>query len=103
MFTSFRPNDDVCDSGGRGRLYGLYYETGTAYKKDIFSLTDPPVGTVLERSLDLGQGKPSSLAIHIGQEEGGKIYVQQSTGTIQERLLNTPFRIKSGGVSWYEE
>jgi type IV pilus assembly protein PilY1 len=103
MFTSFRPNNDVCDSGGRGRLYGLYYETGTSYKKDIFSLADPPLGTTFKRSVDLGQGKPSSLAIHIGQEKGGKIYVQQSTGTIQELLLNTPFRMKSGTVVWYEE
>jgi type IV pilus assembly protein PilY1 len=103
MFTSFRPNNDVCDSGGRGRLYGLYYETGTSYKEDIFSLADPPVGTTFERSVDLGQGKPSSLAIHIGQEEGGKVYVQQSTGTIQELVLNTPFRMKSGTVIWYEE
>ena len=54
-------------------------------------------------SVDLGQGKPSSLAIHIGQEEGGKLYVQQSTGTIRELLLKTPFRMKSGGVVWYEE
>jgi type IV pilus assembly protein PilY1 len=103
MFTSFRPNDDVCDSGGRGRLYGLYYETGTPYKKDIFSLSESSHHTELERSVDLGQGKPSSLAIHIGQEEGGKIYVQQSTGNIQELLLNTPLRVKSGGVAWYEE
>jgi type IV pilus assembly protein PilY1 len=103
MFTSFRPNDDVCDSGGNGQLYGLYFETGTPYKKDIFSLDETPHDTELERSVDLGQGKPSSLAIHIGQEEGGKVYVQQSTGTIQELLLNTPFHVKSGGVSWYEE
>jgi type IV pilus assembly protein PilY1 len=103
MFTSFMPNNDVCDSGGRGRLYGLYYETGTSYKKDIFSLDDPPLGTTFKRSVDLGQGKPSSLAIHIGQEEGGKVYVQQSTGTIQELVLNTPFRMKSGSVVWYEE
>ena len=103
MFSSFKPTDDICESGGRGRLYALYYETGTPFSSDIFSFSDPPYGSKLERSMDLGQGKPSSLAIHIGQEKGGKVYIQQSTGTIKELLLKTPFGIKSGGTLWYEE
>jgi type IV pilus assembly protein PilY1 len=103
LFTTFKPINDVCLSGGEGRLYAVYYETGTAYKRDIFSLDDPPLGTALERSMDLGQGRPSSLAIHIGQEKGGKTYVQQSTGTIKELAVDTPFYPKSGAAVWYEE
>ena len=103
MFTSFKPQADICDRGGQGRLYALYYETGTAFRSDSFSLCDPPLGTELERSVDLGQGKPSGVGLHIGQEKGGKIYVQQSTGIIEELLMKTPLNMKSGSVSWYEE
>jgi type IV pilus assembly protein PilY1 len=103
MFTSFKPNEDICGFGGEGRLYALYYETGTPYSRDVFSVGDPPMGSVLERSVTLGQGRPSSLAIHVGQEKGGKAYVQQSTGTIEEMILKTPFGQKSGNVLWYEE
>jgi len=103
MFSSFRPNTDICQYGGNGRIYGLYYETGSAYKRDVFSLCTPALGTKLARSLDLGQGRPSGIAMHIGQEKGGKTYVQQSTGTIEEMLMNTPFSQKSGSVMWYED
>ncbi len=103
MFSSFKPNVDICQYGGDGRIYGLYYETGTAYKKDIFSLWDPGIGTKLARSLDLGQGRPSGLAIHLGQQKGGKLYIQQSTGTIEEMVMKAPFAIKSGAMMWYED
>ena len=103
MFSSFQPLADICGFGGDGRLYALYYETGTPYSRDIFSIGNPPVGTVLERSVSLGHGRPSSLAIHVGQQKGGKVYVQQSTGTIEEIMTITPFSQKSGSVIWYEE
>jgi type IV pilus assembly protein PilY1 len=103
MFSSFKPNNDICQYGGDGRIYGLYFETGTAYKRDVFSLGNPAFGTVLDRSLDLGQGRPSGLAIHLGQQKGGKIYVQQSTGTIEELVMKAPFAQKSGTVLWYED
>lgn len=103
MFSTFKPNTDICQYGGDGRLYGLYYETGTAYKQDVFSHGNPAAGTKLERSLDLGQGRPSGISIHLGQQKGGKLYVQQSTGAIEEMLVNPPFRSKSGSVNWYEE
>ena len=103
MFTSFKPNEDICGFGGQGRLYAMYYETGTPYSRDVFSLGNPAMGTLLERSVTLGQGRPSSLAIHVGQEKGGKVYVQQSTGTIEELVMRTPFGQKSGNVLWYED
>jgi type IV pilus assembly protein PilY1 len=101
MFTSFKPNSDICGYGGQGRLYGLYYETGTPYKLGVFSLVQPEPGSAIPRSIDLGEGRASSLAIHIGQEVGGKIYVQQSTGEITSVTLNPPFSQKSGSVMWY--
>jgi type IV pilus assembly protein PilY1 len=103
MFTSFKPQADICDRGGQGRLYALYYETGTAFRGDSFGLSDPPLGTMLERSVDLGLGRPSGVGLHIGQEKGGKIFVQQSTGIIEELLMKTPLRMKGGLVCWYED
>jgi type IV pilus assembly protein PilY1 len=103
MFTSFKPIDDVCLSGGQGRLYAVYYETGTPYSRNVFGLADPTPGTVLQRSVDLGEGRPSSLAIHVGQEKGGKMYVQQSTGAIKEIEMKPALNPKSGAVLWWEK
>ncbi len=103
MFTSYKPVEDICGFGGDGRLYGLYYETGTPFRLPIFSFTTPSQGELIQRSLDLGMGRPSSLAIHVGQEAGGKIYVQQSTGEIREIELNPALPIKSGHVTWYQK
>jgi type IV pilus assembly protein PilY1 len=103
MFTSFKPVDDVCKTGGDGRLYAVYFETGTPFSRDIFGLLDPPLGTDLARSMDIGEGRPSSLAIHVGQEKGGKMYVQQSTGEIKEIEMKPALNPKSGSVVWFEE
>jgi type IV pilus assembly protein PilY1 len=103
MFTSFKPIDDVCKTGGDGRLYAVYFETGTAYQRDIFGFVDPVPGTTLTRSMDIGEGRPSSLAIHVGQEKGGKMYVQQSTGEIKEIEMKPPINPKSKSVLWYEK
>ena len=102
MFTSFKPIDDVCKTGGDGRLYAVYFETGTPFSQDIFGFTDPSPGTALARSMDIGEGRPSSLAIHVGQEKGGKMYVQQSTGEIKEIEMKPPINPKSGSVLWWE-
>ena len=103
MFTSFKPVNDVCKTGGDGRLYAVYFETGTPFSRDVFGLEDPAPGTTLARSMDIGEGRPSSLAIHVGQEKGGKMYVQQSTGEIKEMELKPPMNPKSGAVLWWEE
>jgi type IV pilus assembly protein PilY1 len=103
MFTSFKPVNDVCKTGGDGRLYAVYFETGTSFSQGVFGLENPAPGTSLARSMDIGEGRPSSLAIHVGQEEGGKMYVQQSTGEIKEMELRPAMNPKSGGVLWWEE
>ncbi len=102
MFTSFKPLDDVCKTGGDGRLYAVYFETGTPFSQDIFGFTEPLPGTALARSMNIGEGRPSSLAIHVGQEKGGKMYVQQSTGEIKEIEMKPPINPKSGAVLWWE-
>jgi type IV pilus assembly protein PilY1 len=110
---SFVPNDDVCGFGGDSYLYGLYYETGTAYCQPTF---DPGTTSVMlggqERSkvldkVTIGAGKASALGIHVGQmrdgSEGAMGLIQQSTGTIVDEGLNPAFRFKSGMRSWREK
>ncbi len=104
LFTSFKPTDDICGFGGNGALYGVHYATGTAAPgssgEGIFCSGTPPVGSPMDKSLDLSEGRPSSLSVHLGKEEGGKLFIQGSTGEIKEieAELNDP----TGSVVWYE-
>jgi len=104
LFTSFKPNNDICGFGGNGALYGVNYATGTAApgKKGIgiFNFQPPPEGSELDRNLDLDEGRPSSLSIHIGDEDGGKLYIQGSTGEIKE--VEADLENPTGTVVWYE-
>lgn len=107
---TFIPDDDICGFGGESNLYGLYYETGTAYYKAVFL----PEGTervtiqgeekekVLDK-MSLGVGKASALGIHVGQEEGALAFIQQGTGSIFNINVNPAFPIKSGLIHWYEK
>ncbi len=107
---SFVPNGDVCGYGGDSYLYGLYYETGTAYIEPGFAnngtttvdINGQPVDQVVDKT-SLGYGKASSLGIHVGQEEGAKGYIQQSTGTVHNEDLNPALNIKSGLRCWREK
>ena len=94
LFTTFTPGEGgICSYGGSGRLYGAYYETGTAYKK-------PVLNAEMERSIDLGAGCPASIGIHVGEKDTGGGLIQSSTGDIVEAEIDTPFPIKMGTASW---
>jgi type IV pilus assembly protein PilY1 len=96
---TFAPSEDPCGFGGYGRLFALYYETGTAYRKSV-------VGQDGDKILDmipLGEGLSSSFGIHVGQEEGGMVFGQLSTGVIQQFQVIPALRIKSAPVYWKEE
>lgn len=104
LFTAFKPNDDICGFGGNGALYSVNYATGTAAPGKtgygIFNFNPPAEGTELERNLDLEEGRPSSLSIHIGEEDGGTLYIQGSTGEIKE--VEADLENPTGSVVWYE-
>lgn len=109
--TSFVPNDDVCGFGGTSSLYGLYYETGTAYYKLIFHGVEATRTVVINGQntevyadkLYLGDGKSSSIGLHVGQEEGATGFLQQSTGTILREDLDLALKVRSGLRSWIEQ
>ena len=108
---SYVPSSDVCGFGGDSSLYGVYFETGTAYYKTIFS--NPATVTYTDAGGDthaqvvgkisLGAGKASSLGVHVGGEEGAKGFIQQSTGSIVAESLTPALTIKSGLTSWQEK
>ncbi|HBI23564.1 MAG TPA: hypothetical protein DDX84_05030 [Nitrospiraceae bacterium] len=103
IFTAFTPNTDVCGYGGSSNLYSLYYRTGTAYKESSIGTESPGVGgePVVSKSISLGYGMASSPAIHVGQEEGAKAFIQTSTGEVKEVKFELELP-KSGVISWKE-
>lgn len=100
LFTTFTPDEDICGYGGSGRLYALYYETGTAYKESVIGkYTDGRVRS----STGLGSGLPASIGIHVGQEETAAGFIQLSTGSIEQVDVNPAFKIKSATVYWKQK
>jgi len=111
---SFTPNDDVCGFGGQSTFYGLYYETGTAYKRSVFGQTSlafldadgdgsNEVVDVISEKLSIGSGKGSSLGVHVGRGSTAKAFIQLSTGNIQEINVSPAFDLKSGLQYWKEK
>jgi type IV pilus assembly protein PilY1 len=105
---SFVPNEDICGFGGDSYLYGLYYETGTAYYEPVFA---PGTTTVVidgqqhQQVLDkieLGSGKASSVGIQVGMGEGARSFTQQSTGNIVGEPVTPAFDVKSALRSWQQ-
>lgn len=97
LLPTFSPSTDVCGFGGNGRLWALYYETGTAYKARVFGDLDQEI---IQDVMYLGEGISSSFGVHIGREEGGTIFGQMSTGVIQRIDITPAFNPKSQPTYW---
>jgi hypothetical protein len=50
----------------------------------------------------IGVGLPSHAAIHIGKEEGGRIYTQESTSAIHEKDTEMGRTAEDGFIFWRE-
>ena len=100
LFTTFTPDEDICGYGGSGKLYALYFETGTAYKHSVIGMY---VDGRVRSSIDLGSGLPASIGIHVGQEETASGFTQLSTGSIEQVRVNPAFKVKSGIVYWKQK
>ncbi len=99
LVPTFAPDDDICGFGGSGRMFALYYETGTAYRRRIVG--DPAQETILD-VVYLGQGLSSSFGVHLGKQEGGMIFGQMSTGEIVEVDVTPAFVPVSTPIYWKE-
>jgi len=72
FFPSFIPVNDICSAMGDGKLYALFYQTGTAYKESVIGTTTTGSNTDVNRSIALGNvGVMSQLAVHIGAQGTG--------------------------------
>ena len=109
LFTSYVPSNDVCAFGGESYLYALYYETGTAFSREVFSpgtLYDTLDETILVlEKIRLGRGMASSPSIHVGTQDGNKakVFLEQSTGVIKDITIDPALTIRSGLRSWQQE
>lgn len=68
VFTTFSPDTgNVCNSKGSGRLYGLFYLTGTAYTASMLGTEAVGLNSNLSRFVELGAGLPSQVSVHVGR------------------------------------
>ncbi|MBW2677267.1 MAG: hypothetical protein JRD49_06820 [Deltaproteobacteria bacterium] len=111
-FTTYQPFEDICKPEGEAFLYGVYYQTGTAYYEPVFTTqagggTTTGMGgtTVVTTRLSIGRGLATTPNLHVGRQEGSKAFVQTSTGTIVEiPQPNLPIKTtKSGRLNWRSE
>jgi hypothetical protein len=56
----------------------------------------------IKETIDLGFGLAASGTIHTGGQEGGTLYLQQSTGVITRVDVIPANSVKSGPVYWKE-
>jgi len=101
-FSTYIPNVDVCNPEGSGYLYGTYYQTGTAWYEDVFARNPIDYTKPIETSVFLGKGLSTTPNIHVGEQEGGKAFIQTSVGQIVEiPQPNLPIKdIKPGRIKW---
>ena len=113
FFTSFIPKSDLCTAAGDGLLYALFYKTGSAYK-------EPVIGTasgVNIKSMALGTGLPSQMAVQIGGQGSGSSgstsgsgcagrvtgYIQASTGALNQFCGKPALSSWSHYLSWINQ
>ena len=99
-FITSIPSNDSCQAEGSSRLYSLYYLTGTAWKENVFGEGS---GDYIPFIIDLGQGLGVKPSLHLGKEEGVRIFVQTTTGSIIEiHQPNLPIsNVKAGRGGWH--
>jgi len=92
LFTSYRPDTDICIFEGTSQLYALYYKTGTAY-------FEPILRGGFDKFTTLGKGLAITPSIHLGQK-GTTAYVQTSSGAIKTIEIIPPLNVQSGVMFW---
>ncbi len=111
-FTTYQPYNDKCTAEGGSYLYGLHYQTGTAWTKSVFGTYDVSAGGIrilkkdgkyVSEKMSLGTGLSTAPSLHVGTQDGAKAFIQTSTGEIIEVTQeNLPLQhgTKSGRINW---
>ncbi|PLX48026.1 MAG: hypothetical protein C0613_12140 [Desulfobulbaceae bacterium] len=102
-FSTYKPYEDVCLAEGESFLYGVHYQTGTSWVKNLFGTYEFLGDTIVRTRLSLGKGLALTPSLHVGSGDAdATAFVQTSTGEIieiaQEELPLGNF--KSGRSSW---
>lgn len=104
-FTTYQPFSDVCTAEGKSFLYGVHFQTGTAWYENVFGTDLSTDGLDIVRDkLSLGQGLATTPSMHVGTsgDKDATVFVQSSTGEIiaigQESLPISP--LASGRTGW---
>lgn len=101
LFPTFVPTNDICVAAGDSYLYALFYKTGSAYFRPILGVSNAGQSN---RSVSLGQGLASSVAIQIGAAPTGVAGFYQTSGAnIGKITPQTPLSAWSQYVSWLSE
>lgn len=105
-YTGYQPWADLCRAEGRSFLYGIHYQTGTAWYESVFGTYTEDGNRYVKEKLSLGTGLATTPSLHVGSGENeATAFIQTSTGEIIEiGQDNLPLKnVKSGRVSWKEE
>lgn len=105
-FTTYQPYADVCTAEGMSNLYGVHYQTGTAWYENVFGLSTRDGRTIVLDKLSLGVGLATTPSMHSGGEgSDAKAFIQSSTGEIIEiKQENLPIKPpKSGKMHWCDD
>jgi type IV pilus assembly protein PilY1 len=107
-YATYQPFNDKCKTEGQSYLYGVHYQTGTAWTESVFGLFTPNGGSnssenFVKDRISLGRGLATTPSMHVGTgDHAGSTFIQTSTGEIiEQRLDNLPLKnAKSGRQSW---
>ena len=102
-YSTYIPNTNICNPEGSGYLYGLYYQTGTSWYKDVFGRSPANYDAPIEEGVFLGEGLSTTPNIHVGEgAKGSKAFIQTSVGQIVEiPQPNLPTGdITTGRIKW---
>jgi type IV pilus assembly protein PilY1 len=98
FFPTFTPNNDICVSTGNSSLYAMYYLTGTGYTDPIMGLD---ASGVSRRSIGIGEGLASSVAMQIGAQPTGMSGFYQSSNSVMSKVSpKAPLSLWSQYISW---
>src|SRR3989449_10294187 len=112
FFTTFIPVNDICIASGNGNLYALFYLTGSAYSQATIGTSRR--GATVAKTISLGTGLPSQMAVQIGAQGAGTSrlsstsgcagrvtgYIQASTGVLGQLCGQPAFSVWSRMISW---
>jgi type IV pilus assembly protein PilY1 len=102
LFSPFTPDSAICGYSGSGSLYGLYYETGTAYYDGIMGTENYGDNKKSAKRIALDKGVTSNIGLHVGKRSKCTGFIQQGTGSVTQIDIKPALSIKSGIIGWHQ-